>query len=84
MENSMASATVTSKGQITIPIEIRKQLQLNTGDKLQFVQSSSGHIELIPCNVPLSSLRGILPKPEKPATIEEINETIRKGWAGLL
>ena len=80
----MVSATVTSKGQITIPLEIRKLLKLNTGDRLQFVQSSPGHVELVVCNVSFSSLRGILPKPGRPATIEEMNETIRKGWAGLL
>ena len=80
----MESATITSKGQITIPLEIRKQLNLSAGDTVQFIQGKSGRFELIPCNASLSSLRGILPKPEKAVTIEEMNETIRKGWAGLL
>ncbi len=80
----MESARVTSKGQITIPVEIRKQLRLSAGDRVQFVQGDRGRFELIPCNESLASLRGILPKPERPVTIEEMNETIRKGWAGLL
>ncbi len=80
----MESSTVTSKGQITIPSEIRKQLNLHAGDRVQFIPAGSGHIELIPCKAPVSELIGMLPKPEKTATIEEMNETIRKGWAGLL
>ncbi len=81
----MASATVTSKGQITIPAEIRKRLKLNAGDRLDFIENgSSGRFEIVAANVPLVSLLGILPKPERPVTIEEMNETTRKGWAGLL
>ena len=35
----MASATVTSKGQITIPIEVRKELSLKPGDRIEFYKS---------------------------------------------
>jgi antitoxin PrlF len=35
-------ATVTSKGQITIPIEIRKRLMAKAGDRLTFKASSEG------------------------------------------
>jgi len=34
----MEVAKVTSKGQVTIPIEIRRRLKVNTGDKLVFVE----------------------------------------------
>ena len=36
----MELAKVTSKGQITIPIEIRKKLGINKGDKILFVEES--------------------------------------------
>ena len=80
----MESSTVTSKGQITIPVEIRKRMNLHAGDRVQFIPSDGGHVKIIPCKAPVSELIGMLPKPEKAATIEEMNETIRKGWAGLL
>ena len=35
-------ATVTSKGQITIPVEIRRLLGAKTGDKLAFEPTSDG------------------------------------------
>jgi AbrB family looped-hinge helix DNA binding protein len=35
-------AKVTSKGQITVPVEIRRSLGVKTGDKIRFVQQESG------------------------------------------
>jgi AbrB family looped-hinge helix DNA binding protein len=39
-------STVTSKGQVTIPAEIRRYLGLKQGDKLSFVIGDSGTVEL--------------------------------------
>lgn len=36
------SAKITSKGQITVPVEIRRSLGVKTGDKIRFVQQESG------------------------------------------
>jgi antitoxin PrlF len=33
----MASATVTSKGQVTIPVDVRNQLGLAAGDRIEFI-----------------------------------------------
>lgn len=75
----MPSATVTSKGQITVPLEVRKKLGLKAGDRIEFVRNEkTGKIEFIPATVPLRSLLGVLPKPDKPVTLEEMNETIRE------
>ena len=38
----MATATLTSKGQITIPVEVRHALQVGTGDRVEFVQIAPG------------------------------------------
>ena len=78
----MPSATVTSKGQITIPIEVRQDLGLETGDRVDFVRNElTGKFEIIPGTVSLMSLFGVLPKPGKTVTIEEMNETIRQRGA---
>jgi AbrB family looped-hinge helix DNA binding protein len=44
----IAEATVTSKGQITVPGAVRKLLNLSTGDRLKFVTTKGGQIVLRP------------------------------------
>jgi antitoxin PrlF len=78
----MASSTITSKGQITIPIEVRTELGVGTGDRIEFVfNKATGHYEVIPATVSIQSLRGILPKRKKPVTIAEMNEAIAERGA---
>ena len=38
----MEVATMTSKGQITIPVAVRKQLKLDQGDKVVFIEDDQG------------------------------------------
>jgi AbrB family looped-hinge helix DNA binding protein len=76
----MASATITTKGQVTIPKEIRDYLNLDTGSKVDFVIDENGIVKLIPLNVPIESLSGILHrKGMKFATLEEMEQTISEG-----
>ena len=44
----MITATITSKGQITIPKDIRTQFDLHAGDRISFVQDDDGTINLVP------------------------------------
>ena len=44
----MTTATVTSKGQITIPKEIRESLNLHDGDKVNFFMDESGKVCIMP------------------------------------
>lgn len=48
---------VTSKGQITIPIEIRKKLNLKTGDKVVFIEEGDKIIKIIFANASMIALR---------------------------
>jgi len=80
----MATAAVTSKGQITIPIEVRKDLGLKTGSRVSFIKGENGEYILKPKTGSLKDLEGFIHWTGKPVTIEEMNETIAKGWAGLL
>ena len=80
----MATAAVTSKGQITIPAEVREDLGLKTGDRVSFIKGEKGEYILRPKTGSIMNLRGIVKWTGKPVTIEEMNETIAKGWAGEL
>lgn len=80
----MATAAITSKGQITIPIEVRRKLGLKPGDRVRFVESENGEIILKPKTGSIMDMRGFFKWRGKPVTIEEMNETIAKGWAGEL
>ncbi|MTJ49888.1 AbrB/MazE/SpoVT family DNA-binding domain-containing protein [Dolichospermum sp. UHCC 0259] len=73
----MANATITTKGQVTIPKEIRDYLNLGTGSKVDFVIDENGIVKLIPLNIPIQKLSGILHrKGMKAITLEEIEEII--------
>jgi antitoxin PrlF len=81
----MPRGTVTSKGQITIPKEVRDHLRLKPGDQIDFVKDRSGRISLKAINTDFLSMRGILKSRRKvPLSIEEMNSVIARGYAGLL
>ena len=50
----MPQATVSSKGQITIPVEVRRKLNLKPGDRVDFVVDRAGEVQLRPKKKPLS------------------------------
>lgn len=53
--------TVTSKGQVTIPKQIREQLGIDPADKVTFVVNDSGVVEIRTAPYSIRDLRGILP-----------------------
>ncbi len=76
----MTRGTVTSKGQITIPKEVRDQLGLKPGDRVDFVKDRAGQFSLKAINTDFRSLRGILKsKRARPLTIREMDEAIARG-----
>ena len=80
----MPIGTLTSKGQITIPKEIRERLHLQTGHRLEFHIDSNGKVTLIPRNKDIRSLKGILrPKRKRPVSVEEMNEAIAEGFSKI-
>jgi len=73
----MTSATVTSKGQVTIPLDVRTQLGLSTGDRIEFIYNEqTGRYEVVPATRSVTALKGIVRKPAKPVSIEEMNAAI--------
>jgi antitoxin PrlF len=69
-------ATITTKGQVTIPVNIRNRMQLKTGSKLEFIMKGDS-LMVVPVNKSVKRLKGILPKPEKPLTLEEMENIIK-------
>lgn len=77
----MTSATVTSKGQITIPADVRARLGLKPGSRLVFVPTASGY-EIHSLAASVKDLKGAVPQPAKPVSVEEMNDAIATAAAG--
>jgi antitoxin PrlF len=75
-------AKLTSKGQVTIPKAIRDQLKLEPGVTLRFSVDPSGRIVVTPLTLGMEDLIGILPKPRKALTLEEIEEITGEAGVG--
>ncbi len=58
----MATAVLTSKGQVTIPPPVRKKLGLDTGDRIEFVDLGEREIGIVPTIVETASFKGIVAK----------------------
>jgi AbrB family looped-hinge helix DNA binding protein len=69
---------MTSKGQTTIPKDVRKRLNLHPGDRLEFIIEEDGRVVVLPASVDASELAGMLKRPAKPVTVAEMNQAIRK------
>lgn len=75
----MPSATLTSKGQVTIPLEVRNRLQLKAGDRIEFQIRSEGEVLLTSKRIPFEQLRGILRTPgQKPVSVREMDKGIER------
>lgn len=73
----IASAKVTSKGQITLPADLRAELGINPGDRVEFERNANGRIEVVPKRKTLADLRGIL-KTDIRLSDDELREAIEK------
>lgn len=79
----MATATVTSKGQITIPSQVRNALGLEVGDRVEFVEQGDGQFAIVAATRSVQELKGRFQgKRSKPVSIEEMNAAIAKRAAG--
>ena len=75
MESAMYT-TISSKGQVTIPVEIRNMLRLNTGDRIDFVIFDKNRVELMPKKGSVGSLKGLVKWSGKPMTLKQMDEAI--------
>jgi AbrB family looped-hinge helix DNA binding protein len=68
---------MTSKGRVTIPVKIRNQLRLRSGQKLQFTVEDRNKVVIAAVFTRLSDLASLLPAPKRTVTLEEMDEAIR-------
>ena len=69
--------TLTSKGQVTIPKAVRDALHLRTGDRLDFILQPDGTVRVLPVKGSVKALKGILPKPARAVSLEDMERAIR-------
>jgi len=75
----VSTTTLTSKGQLTLPKNVRDRLKLQSGDKLEVYLQEDGSILLQPATVDIKELYGLLPKPSKSVSLEDMDAVIRQG-----
>jgi antitoxin PrlF len=74
----MPEATLTSKGQITIPKPVRDHLRLESGDRVDFLVTETGDVILRPARRSIRELRGLLRRPGRAMSLDEMDAGIRR------
>lgn len=72
----MSTATLTSKGQITIPIAVRNDMNVDTGDRVEFVQIAPGRYEVVASIHEVTTLKGMFGPAKKKVSVESMNVAI--------
>lgn len=72
-------ATISSKGQVTFPKIIRERLNLEAGDKVEFIITDNGQLIVVPKTASIRKLKGMLPKPTKAVSLVKMEDAIKKG-----
>ncbi|MBC7683181.1 MAG: AbrB/MazE/SpoVT family DNA-binding domain-containing protein [Ferruginibacter sp.] len=72
----MTTATISSKGQITIPADVRQAMQVDTGDRVEFVELEPGRYEFVAATRSVTQLKGMFGTAVKTVSIEEMNQAI--------
>ena len=72
----MTTATISSKGQVTIPKVIRNRHHLEAGDKIEFLEDEQGVVTILPVTQSVTKLKGLIANPEKPVSIEDMKQAV--------
>ena len=78
----MTTATITSKGQITIPAGVRQALKVSSGDRVEFIEIEPGRYEFLAATHSITELKGLFGKPAKAVSIGQMNQAIARRGAG--
>jgi len=61
---------------------VRAGLGVSAGDRLDFVRLEDGNYAIVPASHSIRSLRGIIPRPKKPVSLEDMEAAISAGARG--
>jgi looped-hinge helix DNA binding domain, AbrB family len=78
----MPTATVTSKGQVTIPKAVRDLMHIDAGDQVDFVVTDRGDVVVRSVNLDVRELRGLLRRNRRRSvSVEAMNAAILRRHA---
>ena len=77
----MTTAPLTSKGRITIPAEVRRDLKVDAGDRVEFIQIAPGRYEFVAATQSITNLKGMFGRPTRKVSIDDMNKAIAKRGA---
>jgi antitoxin PrlF len=77
----MTTATLTSKGQITIPAKVRHDLKVDAGDRVEFIQIAPDRYEFVAATQNVTELKGMFGKPTKKISIDDMNQAVAQRGA---
>jgi AbrB family looped-hinge helix DNA binding protein len=75
------ATTVSSKGQVTLPVAVRRQLGIRAGSQLEFVVRGDDVLEVMVVGGSVRDLHGVLGKPGRKLTLEQMDAAISAGAA---
>ena len=74
--------TVTSKGQVTLPVEARRRLGIRAGTKLEFIIKDGDRLEVVKVGGSVRELKGALPRPRRTLSLAEMDAAVAAGAIG--
>ena len=78
----MSTATLTAKGQLTLPREVRTALGVGPGDRVDFVKMEDGNFAVLAATHSIKSLKGLIRKPRRPVSLDDMDKAIAGGAKG--
>jgi len=75
----MTAATLTSKGQLTLPKDVRVALGVGPGDRVDFVRMEDGNFAVLPATHSVKKLKGIISRPKRVVSLEDMDKGIARG-----
>jgi AbrB family looped-hinge helix DNA binding protein len=73
------TVTVSSKGQVTLPVEARRRLGIRAGTQLQFIIRDDDRLEVVKVGGSVRDLKGALPRPRRRLSLQEMEEAVAAG-----
>lgn len=78
----MTAATLTSKGQLTLPKDVRAALGVGPGDRVDFVRMADGSFMVFAATRSVKCLNGIVALTKKAVSLADMDKAIARGASG--